>query len=87
MSLENGPAADLIAASIYDRYSVGPSIQSICTRWCCTMTNVIHVSSDFSWYYKAFTAVLVLMLHTRYLLSLGRRRGARCWTSRGARWA
>ena len=31
---------DLIAASIYDEYSIGPSIRPICTRYCFTMTNM-----------------------------------------------
>ena len=39
--------ADLIAASIYDNYSVGPSIRPICTRYCFTMTNLIQVCSNF----------------------------------------
>ena len=34
---------DFIAASISDRYSVGPSIRPICTRCCFTMTNMIQV--------------------------------------------
>ena len=38
----------LIAASIYDKYLVGPSIRPICTRYCFTMTNVIQVCSRFS---------------------------------------
>jgi len=38
---------DLIAASIYHKYSVGPSIRPICTRFCFTMTNMIQVCSNF----------------------------------------
>ena len=37
----------LIAASIHDKYSVGPSIRPICTRSCFTMTNMIQVCSNF----------------------------------------
>ena len=39
---------DLILASIYHRCSIGPSIQSIGTGWCCQMTNVIQVCRNFS---------------------------------------
>ena len=39
--------SDSIAASIYNKYSVGPSIRPICTRCCFTMTDVIQVSSNF----------------------------------------
>ena len=42
-----GTQSDLIAASIYDEYSTGPSIRPICTRCCLTMTNVIQVCSNF----------------------------------------
>ena len=41
------PPSELIAASIYDKYSVGLSFQAICTRWCFAMTNMIQVCSDF----------------------------------------
>ena len=37
----------LIAASIYDKHSVGPSIRLICTRCCFRMTNVIQMCSNF----------------------------------------
>ena len=37
----------LIAASIYDEYSAGPSIRSICTRYHFTMTHVIQVCCNF----------------------------------------
>ena len=40
---------NLIAASIYDKYSVGPSIRPICTRCCFTITNMIQVCSNFHW--------------------------------------
>ena len=36
---------DSIAASIYDTYSVGPSIRPICTRRCFTMSNMIQMCS------------------------------------------
>ena len=39
--------ADLIAASVYDKYSVGPSIRPVCTKCCFTMTNMIQVCSNF----------------------------------------
>ena len=39
--------ADLIAVSVYDGNSVGPSTQPICTRWCFTMTNMIQACSNF----------------------------------------
>ena len=39
--------AGLIPEGIYHKYSVGPSIRSICTRWCCTMTNMTQVCSKF----------------------------------------
>ena len=38
---------NLIAASIYDKYSVGPSILPIGTRCCFTMTNLIQMCSNF----------------------------------------
>ena len=38
---------DLIAASICDKYSVGPSIRPTCTRCCFTMTNIIQACSNF----------------------------------------
>ena len=34
-------------ASIYDKYSVGPSSRPICTKCCFTMTNIIQVCSNF----------------------------------------
>ena len=37
---------DLIATSVCDKNSVGPSIRPTCTRCCATMTNVIQVSSN-----------------------------------------
>jgi hypothetical protein len=40
---------DLIAASIYENYSIGPSIRPICTRCCPTVTNEIQVCSSFQW--------------------------------------
>jgi len=40
---------DLIAASIYDNYSVGPSIRPICTRCCFTKTNMIRVCRNVHW--------------------------------------
>ena len=39
----------ITAASIYHTYSEGPSIRSICTRLCFTMTNMIWVCSDFAY--------------------------------------
>jgi hypothetical protein len=42
-----GLVEGLIPASIYDKYSVYPSIRPICTRCCCTMTNMIQVCSNF----------------------------------------
>ena len=41
------PSPHLIAASIYDKYSVGPSIRRICTRSYFTMTKRIQVCSNF----------------------------------------
>ena len=38
---------DLIAASVYDKYSVGPSIRPICPRCCFTMKSIIPVCSNF----------------------------------------
>jgi hypothetical protein len=38
-------AANLIAAGVYVKYSVGPSIRPICTRCCFTMTYIIQVCS------------------------------------------
>ena len=38
--------SNLIAASIYDRYLVGPSIRLICTRCCFTMTHMIQVCGN-----------------------------------------
>jgi hypothetical protein len=40
---------DLIAASIYNRYSQGPSIRSIHTIWCFTMIHMIQMCSVFHW--------------------------------------
>ena len=40
---------DLIAVSIHDDYSIGPSIRPICARFCFTMTNMILVCSNFLW--------------------------------------
>ena len=37
---------DLIAESIYNKYSVGPSIKSICTTCCFTMTNMNQARSN-----------------------------------------
>ena len=39
---------DLIAARIYDKFSVDPSIRPMCTRDCFTMTNMIQVCNNFS---------------------------------------
>ena len=39
--------ADLIAARIYDKYPIGPSIRPICTRCCFTMTDTIQVRGKF----------------------------------------
>ena len=39
--------ANLIPASIYQKYSVGRSIRPICTRRCFTMTNTVQVCSNF----------------------------------------
>ena len=36
-----------IAANIHDKYSVAPSIRSLCTRCCYTMTNMIQVCRKF----------------------------------------
>ena len=49
---------NLIAAIIYDIYSVGPSMQPICTRRCFTISNMIQVCSNFHW-------TRVFILHTR----------------------
>ena len=38
---------DLIAASIYDEYSIGPSIRPICTTRYFTITNVVQACSNF----------------------------------------
>ena len=38
---------NVIAVSIYDRYSVGPSIRPTCTKCCPTITNMIQVCSGF----------------------------------------
>ena len=37
------PLRDQIAASFYEKYSVGPSMRPICTRCCFAMTNMIHM--------------------------------------------
>ena len=37
------PSQNLIAANIYDKYSIGPSNRPICTRRCFTMTSLIQV--------------------------------------------
>jgi len=50
LSVKNASCAqkrNLIAVSICDRYSVGPSIRPMCTRYCFTMTNMIQVCSNF----------------------------------------
>ena len=39
--------SDSIAASIHDKYLVGPSIRPICTRCYVAMTNMIHLCSNF----------------------------------------
>ena len=57
-ALGNSVCADLIPVGIYDKYSVGPSIQPICTRWCFSMTNMIQVCGNFLW-------ALVLIINTR----------------------
>jgi len=36
-------------ASIYDKYSIGPSIRPICMRLCSSMTRMIQVWSNFHW--------------------------------------
>ena len=41
-----GSQCDLIAANVYEKYSVGPSIRSIYTRCCFTMTDTIQVCSN-----------------------------------------
>ena len=38
---------DSIAASNYDKHSVGPSFRPICDRYCSTMTNMMQVCSNF----------------------------------------
>ena len=38
---------DVIAASMYDKDLVGPSIRPICARCCFTMTRIIQACSDF----------------------------------------
>ena len=43
MPLQSLNLRDLIAASIHDEYLVGPSIRTICTIHCFTMTNMIQV--------------------------------------------
>ena len=42
-----GRGPGLIAASMYSKYSAGPSIRPICTRNCFTMTNMLEVCSNF----------------------------------------
>ena len=41
-----GSWQDLIAASIYSKYSVGLSVRQVCTRYCLTMTNMIQACSN-----------------------------------------
>jgi len=38
---------NLIAASIYDEYSIGASIRPICTKCCCIILNMTQVSINF----------------------------------------
>ena len=38
---------NLTAANIHDQYSVSPSVRSICTRCCFTVTNMIRACSNF----------------------------------------
>ena len=45
--ISSSKTKDLIAASSYDKCSVGPSIRPICTRCCFTMTNMIQVCGNF----------------------------------------
>ena len=40
---------DLIAVSMYDIYSVGPSIRPMCVRYFFTMNYMIQVCSNFCW--------------------------------------
>jgi hypothetical protein len=61
--------SNLITASSYDKYSVGPSIRPICTRCCFKMTDMIQVCSDFH-QARAF------ITHTRPDEILGRTFGA-----------
>ena len=42
-----GALLHLVAASIHDEYSIGPSIRLTCTRYCFTMTKLIQVCSKF----------------------------------------
>ena len=45
---ERSPGSpNLIAASVYDKHSVGPSIRAICTKCYFTTTNVIQECSNF----------------------------------------
>ena len=39
--------SDLIAASIYDKFSTGPSVRPVCIRCCFTMTTMFQVCSNF----------------------------------------
>ena len=39
--------SNLIVSSIYDKYSIGPSIRLVCTRCCFNVTNMIQVCSNF----------------------------------------
>jgi hypothetical protein len=41
------PSTLKIAASVYQRYSVRPSIRPVCTRCCFTTTNMIQLCGDF----------------------------------------
>ena len=45
--LSRSEPSDLIAAIIYDKYSVHPSIRPICTKCCFPMTNMNQVCSNF----------------------------------------
>ena len=52
--------SNLTTASIYDRYSVGPSIEPVCTRCCFTMSKMIQVCSNFH-RARAFVMMIVEM--------------------------
>ena len=47
---------DLIAVNMYNKHSVGPSIRSIWTRSCFTLTNMIQVCSNFPSIYHTFSS-------------------------------